>query len=134
VLALGALVWVAFVVVSCVVGPGFLLIPSALRATRAVADRERSRLTRWGPEVVGAMPFPDDWRTALRDSAVRRELAGLMLQATIGFAAGLLGLALSLYAVQSLTFPLCSGSFGIPPGRDWRSGTSTVLRMPSWSV
>jgi signal transduction histidine kinase len=91
---------------SCAAGVGFLLVPSALRMVRAVADRERARLSRWGPEVIGAAPVPAGSRAALRDAGVRRELGWLAAHATAGFVIGLLGLALPLYAVQSLTFPL----------------------------
>lgn len=113
-LALAALVWTLVVAVTCLLGVGFILIPSALQATRAIADRERARLTRWGPEVIGAEPLPDGRLVALRDPAVRRELGWTLLHATFGFVIGLLGLALPLYAVQSLTFPLWFGL--LPPG------------------
>jgi signal transduction histidine kinase len=105
-LALAALTYVVAVALSCAVGVGFLLVPSALRTVRAVADRERARLSRWGPEMMGPAPVPDGLRVALRDAAVRRELGWLAAHATGGFVIGLLGLALPLYAVQSLTFPL----------------------------
>ncbi|WP_443079353.1 hypothetical protein [Streptomyces sp. P5-A9] len=35
--------------VACLAGVGLLLATSALRALHAVAERERRRLTRWGP-------------------------------------------------------------------------------------
>jgi signal transduction histidine kinase len=105
-LALAALSYVVAVGLSCAAGVGFLLVPSALRMVRAVADRERARLSRWGPEVIGAAPVPAGSRAALRDAGVRRELGWLAAHATAGFVIGLLGLALPLYAVQSLTFPL----------------------------
>ncbi|NEA36845.1 sensor domain-containing protein [Streptomyces sp. SID13031] len=113
-LALAAVVWVMIVALSCLIGIGFLLIPSALQVTRAIADRERARLTRWGPEVVGAEPLPDGRWEAVRNPSVRRELGWLLLHATFGFLIGLLGLTLPLYAVQSLTFPLWYGL--LPPG------------------
>jgi len=105
-LALAALVYVVAVALACVAGVGLLLVPSALRMVRAVADRERARLSRWGPEVIDPGPVPAGSRVALRDGAVRRELGWLPVHATGGFVIGLLGLALPLYAVQSLTFPL----------------------------
>lgn len=105
-LALAGLVALVTVAVSCVAGVGLLLAPSALRMVRAIADRERARLTRWGPEVIGPAPVPDELRAALRDAGVRRELGWVAVHATCGFVIGLLGLALPLYALQFLTFPL----------------------------
>ncbi|WBQ02630.1 sensor histidine kinase [Kribbella sp. CA-293567] len=113
-LALAALFWTAVVAVLSVLGVGVFLIPSALQVTRAIADRERARLTRWGPDVIGAEPLADGRWQALRDPAVRRELSWLLLHATFGFAIGLLGLGLPLYAVQSLSFPLWFEL--LPPG------------------
>ena len=42
----------------CVIATGVVLVPTAPRMVRAVADRERARLSRWGPEIVGAGPVP----------------------------------------------------------------------------
>ena len=96
VLALAMLVWVLVVAALCVVGVGLLLVPGALRGVRFVADRERARLSRWGPEIVPPEP----------GRAGPREVGWLATHATIGFAIGLIGLSLPLYAVQDLTFPL----------------------------
>jgi hypothetical protein len=74
-LAGGALVLVLVTMVACLAGVGLFLVPAALRTVRGVADRERVRLSRWGPEVLGAEPVPASARAALRDAAVRRELA-----------------------------------------------------------
>jgi signal transduction histidine kinase len=105
-LALAGAVWLIAVVLACLVGVGVLLIPSVPVVARAVADRERARLSRWGPELVGPPPVPPGLRAALRDVPVRRDVAWMVLHATIGFGIGLLGMSLPLYAVQSLTFPL----------------------------
>jgi signal transduction histidine kinase len=105
-LALAGLLWVLVVALTCVVGVGVRLIPSAAYVTRAVADRERGRLSRWGPEIFSAGPPPDEWRGVVRDVTARRELGWLAAHGTFGFAIGLVGLTLPLYAVQSLTFPL----------------------------
>src|SRR5690349_17186604 len=99
-LALAALLWVLAVALSCLVGAGLLLAPSAVRIVRAVADRERARLSRWGVELIGPPPLPAGLRAALRDEAVRREFAWLAGHATFGFLLGLLGLSLPLYAVE----------------------------------
>lgn len=123
-LALAGLVWAVLVALSCVVGIGFLLLPSVAQATRAIADRERARLTRWGPEVIGSEPVPEGRWVVFRDRAVRRELGWLLLHATFGFLIGLVGLALPLYAVQSLSFPLWYGLLpagtGGPGLTNWR--------------
>nr|WP_232377849.1 sensor domain-containing protein [Micromonospora humida] len=52
VLAIGALLCLLIVLVSSILGVGILLIPGALRVVRSVADRERLRLSRWGPEIL----------------------------------------------------------------------------------
>jgi hypothetical protein len=105
-LALAALVWAAVVAVFCIVGVGLLLVPTVFRVARAVADRERARLTRWGPAVVGPPPLPDGAREALRDPDVRRELVWLACHGTAGFMLGAIGISLPVYAVEDGTFPL----------------------------
>jgi signal transduction histidine kinase len=104
--ALTGLIWVIAVALTCVVGVGVVLAPTALRVVRAVADRERARLSRWGPEVIDAGPLPAGPRAALRDPTVRRELGWVALHATFGFGLGLIGVSLPIYAAESLTFPL----------------------------
>ena len=106
VLALAGLIVVGAVSLACVVGVGVVLAPTALRVVRAVAERERARLSRWGPEIIGPGPVPAGLRAALRDSAVRRELGWVAVHATYGSAIGLIGLTLPVYAAESLTFPL----------------------------
>lgn len=105
-LALGVLVWLVAVALTCVVGVGLLLAPSALRAVRWTADRERTRLGRWGDAVTGTGPVPDGLRTALTDPGVRRDTAWLAVHATWGLVVGLVGVALPLFAARDLTFPL----------------------------
>ena len=105
-LALGALLWAAIVAVTCLVGVGLPAAPGALRAVRAVADRERARLSRWGGPIPAPGPVPAGLRTAARDPFVRRELGWVALHSLVGLVTGLVGLALPLYAVQDITFPL----------------------------
>src|SRR3569833_1401435 len=56
-LAAAVLLWLGVVAIACLVRPGRTLAPSATRAVRGVAERERARLSRWGPAVVGP-PLP----------------------------------------------------------------------------
>ena len=105
VLALVVLLWLAVVAVTCLVGVGLLLVPAALRALRAVADRERARLSRWGPEVIGPEPARRRLRAALADPTARRELRWLVGHGTLGLLLGLIGLTLPLIAVQRRHVP-----------------------------
>ena len=99
------------------------LLPAALRFVRAVADRERARLSGWGPEIVGPGPVPAGFRAALRDPAVPREVGWVVTHATFGLVIGLIGLACPLYAAQDLTFPiwweLVPGEIGNPGIAFW---------------
>lgn len=106
VLALLTALWAAAVLLFSLAGVGLLLAPVTLRIVRAVADRERARLSRWGPEIIGPEPLPDRLRDALRDPAVHRDLAWLAVHATFGFGLGVLGLTLPVYAVEDITWPL----------------------------
>jgi signal transduction histidine kinase len=106
ILALVALLWLVAVALACLVGVGLLLAPTALRAMRVIADRERARLSRWGPEVIGPPPAPARLRTAVTDRTSRRELAWSVSHATLGLAIGLVGLVLPLNAARDATFPL----------------------------
>ncbi|HEX6342707.1 MAG TPA: sensor domain-containing protein [Umezawaea sp.] len=99
-LATVVLVWIGVVVLLSCVGVGILLVPSALRVLRAVANRERARL-----DVLDPGPVPREARAAVRDVVVRRELAWLLLHATAGFAVGFTGIAMPLTMVQNTTYP-----------------------------
>ncbi|BEL03674.1 sensor histidine kinase [Actinoplanes sichuanensis] len=105
-LALGALIWAAVVAALSLVGVGLPLVPTVFRVARMVADRERARLSRWGPALVGPPPLPAGLREALRDQGVRRELAWLTWHGTVGFMLGAIGISLPVYAVEDVTFPL----------------------------
>ena len=109
VLALLVLVVVLVVAVLCLVGVGVLLVPGTLRLLRAVADRERARISRTGPPLPPAGTPPGTARVALRDLVVRRELGWLVLHATFGVVIGLVGLTLPLWVVQDVTYPLWYG-------------------------
>jgi signal transduction histidine kinase len=105
-LALAVLLWLIVVAVGCLVGVGVLLMPSALRAVRVVANRERARLSYWGPDIVQLEVVSVRLRSAVRDPLFRRESGWLAVHATLGFAAGLLGLSAASNAVRDTTFPL----------------------------
>jgi signal transduction histidine kinase len=105
-LALALLVWAVVVAVLCLVGVGLLLVPGTLRALRSLADRERRRLGRRGPELLPAGAVPARVRTALADAVVRRELGWLPVHATWGFLLGFTGVLLPVYALRDLSFPL----------------------------
>jgi signal transduction histidine kinase len=100
-LATAALVVLGSVAVLSLLGVGVLLLPAALRTLRSVANRERTRLS-----VLEPAPVPRSARAALRDVAVRRELAWLPLHATAGFAAGFVGLVMPATMLQNTTYPL----------------------------
>ncbi|MDG4832787.1 sensor domain-containing protein [Solwaraspora sp. WMMD1047] len=105
VLALLALAWLLVTALTSLVGVGLLLVPSALSALRAVADRERARLSRWGPEIIGPGAAQPSLRRAVADRATRREAAWLVTHAGFGMLLALIGLTLPLNAVRDLTFP-----------------------------
>ncbi|WP_406673961.1 sensor domain-containing protein [Nonomuraea sp. N2-4H] len=120
-LALLALVGLILVGVACLVGVGLPLLPTALRALRAVADRERARLSRWGPdELISPDPVPDGWREAIARPASRRELAWVVPHATIGLLIGFMGLTLPFSAVRDLLYPLYWRL--LPPGETVGAG------------
>ncbi|MEV8440713.1 sensor domain-containing protein [Actinosynnema sp. NPDC051121] len=100
-LALAVLVWISVVGLLSCVGAGVLLVPSALRTLRSVANRERVRLDVLAPDAV-----PQQVRAALRDVAVRRELAWLPLHATAGLAIGFVAIAMPATMLQNTTYPL----------------------------
>nr|WP_221376978.1 sensor domain-containing protein [Actinoplanes polyasparticus] len=104
VLALALLFWLFIVAVTSLAGVGLVFAPTAVRAVRAVADRERARLSRWGPEIVGPEPLAPGLR-AWSDPAVWREVAWLVEHATLGFVISIFSLTIPLSAVQDLTYP-----------------------------
>ncbi|MEV0379378.1 sensor domain-containing protein [Nonomuraea sp. NPDC050643] len=114
-LALVALIGVITVMALCLVGIGLPLVPHALRAVRAVANRERARLSRWGPDVIiDPDPVPPGVRDAIRHPATSRELRWLLTHATLGLLLGVIGMTLPFSALRDLLFPLYMGL--LPPG------------------
>jgi signal transduction histidine kinase len=106
VLALVAVLWLLVTAALCLVGVGLFLVPSALRVVRVVADRERARLSRWGPEIIGPEPVPVRLVAAVTAPTTRKELGWVVCHATIGMLLGLAGLTIPVRAVQDLSFPL----------------------------
>src|SRR5947209_777814 len=105
-LAFLALLWLVLIGLTCVVGVGLLLAPTVPRLVRSTAERERTRLSRWGPEVMGEGPAPAGLRAALADPAFRRELRWLPVHGTFGLFVGLLGLTMLIDAMQDVSYPL----------------------------
>lgn len=132
---------------ACLVGIGLPLLPSMLALTRLVADKERTRLSRWGEPVVSPYPpaLPDaSWRATLgaarRDPATRRDLLWLFLHVPSGLVLGVLGLSLPIMAVRDATFPLywrllpsneMTTGFGIPVST-WSGAFATALVSLVW--
>jgi signal transduction histidine kinase len=101
VLAVAASLWLLGTAVLCLVGVGLLLVPAALRLLRTVADRERRRL-----EILGPAPVPREWRAALADASVRRELGWVVCHSTFGLVLGLTALTLAVDVMHDASFPL----------------------------
>ncbi|GLY90338.1 sensor histidine kinase [Actinoallomurus iriomotensis] len=106
-LAFAALLWLAVVALGCLVGLRRLLAPSAPRVVRSIAERERARLSRWGPTIIGpATPPPTHIRAALADPDGRREVRWLFVHGTLGLLLSVTAVMLVVYTVQDVTFPL----------------------------
>ncbi|MFI8303120.1 sensor histidine kinase [Streptomyces sp. NPDC085927] len=141
ILALVVLLWLAVTAVACFVGVGLLLLPSALHAVRAVADRERARLSRWGPEIIGPAPLPSGLRAAVTDRTVRREAYWVAAHGTLGMFLGAVGLTLPLNAAHDIGFPLwwqlvpesaATAAAGWWPVRDWPGALFVLLMGAGW--
>ena len=141
VLALAVLVLLAVTAVTGLVGVGLLMAPLALRALHAVAGRERSRLTRWGPEIAAPNPPPTRLRLAVADLTTRRELRWLAGHATLGLLLGLIGVLLPLFAARDTTFPLwwrlvpkgaTSTSLGVGTANNWLDALAAALLGLGW--
>jgi signal transduction histidine kinase len=106
VLAAVAVLWLLLSLVLCLVGVGFYLLSPALRLVRMVADRERARLSRWGPEIMGAEPVPARLGEALRQPTVLRELGWIGCHATLGMLLSLTALTMPIDGLHDLLLPL----------------------------
>jgi signal transduction histidine kinase len=100
-LAVAALAWLLVTAALSLVGVGLLLLPSTLRLVRAVADRERRRLSHGGREIISPATVPSP-----RDPATRRELGWLACHATVGFTLGAAALTLPVDILHDASFPI----------------------------
>ncbi|MFE7441047.1 sensor histidine kinase [Streptomyces chartreusis] len=141
ILALMVLLLLAVCTFTAPLGVGLLLAPGALRALHALAGLERTRLARWGPEVVAPEPPPTRLRAALTDPTTRRELQWLVRHASVGLLLGLLGFWLPLLAVRDTTFPLywrffptdaTATSIGIGTSSSWADALAVTLLGVGW--
>ncbi|MFF5161333.1 sensor domain-containing protein [Streptomyces sp. NPDC000348] len=140
-MALGVLVLVAVVAVTAPAGVGLLLAPAVVRALHALADRERGRLARRGPEIVAPDPPAAALRAALADPTTWRELRWALRHGSLGFLLGLLGVWLPLAAFRDTLFPLVwpfappntsSTSFGFGVAHTWPQALSVSLIGVGW--
>nr|WP_308298791.1 sensor domain-containing protein [Streptomyces sp. GESEQ-35] len=141
VVALAVLLWLVLAAVTVPLGVGLLMAPRALRALHSLADRERDRLGRWGPEVIGPGPAPTRLRLALVDTTTRRELRWLVRHATLGLLLGMFGVLLPLMAVRDSLFPAywwlipkdaSSTSIGFGPAQSWADALAVALLGLGW--
>lgn len=125
------------------VGLGLLLAPGALRALHGLAAGERTRLARWGPEVVPPHPPPTRPRAALGDPVTLRELRWLLRHTAVGLPMGLFGFWLPLLAVRDTAFPLywrlvpadaTATSIGIGIATTWPDALAVGLLGVGWTA
>jgi signal transduction histidine kinase len=134
-LALGLLAW------SVVAG---LLLPGpTLRGLHALADRERTRLARWGTQTPAYDGRPEDLRGARRDPVTRGELGWLVRHATLGSLVGFLAVLAPFSAARDLTFPLwwwtlpdgwASPSLGFWVVHGWAGVAPVVALGAAWAT
>lgn len=141
VLALLVLAWLLLGVLTVPLGVGVLLTPVALSAAHALAHRERERLGRWGPEIVGPERPSARLRLAWGDPVTRRTLRWLVRHGTFGLLLGALGVMLPLFAVRDVSFPLwwrlvpegvTSTSIGIGTAGSWADAGAAGLLGLCW--
>ncbi|SDG21395.1 Signal transduction histidine kinase [Sinosporangium album] len=141
ILALVALLSMTVTALACLIGAGLSLVPVALRGLRAVANRERTRLSRWGTqEIIAAPPPPTALRAALADTTVWRELAWAVVHASVGLLLGLLALTLPVHVLQDATFALwwwllppeeaTSATYGMWEVKDFPSAVAVAGLVP----
>ncbi|MFC8679432.1 sensor histidine kinase [Streptomyces griseorubiginosus] len=119
----------------------WLALPQGVRVLHALADMERARLTRWGPEVIAPPRPPARLRAALTDPTTRRELRWLLRHLAVGLPLGMLGFVLPLLAVRDTAFPLywrlaptdaTATSIGIGVAHSWPDALAVCLLGVGW--
>ncbi|CAM5457011.1 sensor histidine kinase [Streptomyces griseorubiginosus] len=119
----------------------WLALPKGVRVLHALADMERARLTRWGPEVIAPARPPARLRAALTDPTTRRELRWLLRHLAVGLPLGMLGFVLPLLAVRDTAFPLywrlaptdaTATSIGIGVAHSWPDALAVCLLGVGW--
>lgn len=142
--ALPLLAGVVITVITTPAGLGLLLAPVMVRLVRALADRERHRLGRFGcfgAEIVSPGPVPSGLRAALADATVRRELVWLLWHASAGLLLGAIGVLIPICALRDLTFPLTwfltpeaptTTSIGLGLARQWSDTFWVPLLVFGW--
>ncbi|MFF4632981.1 sensor histidine kinase [Streptomyces griseorubiginosus] len=119
----------------------WLALPKGVRVLHALADMERARLTRWGPEVIAPPRPPARLRAALTDPTTRRELRWLLRHLAVGLPLGMLGFVLPLLAVRDTAFPLywrlaptdaTATSIGIGVAHSWPDALAVCLLGVGW--
>lgn len=121
----------------------WLVLPGGVRALHALAGAERTRLARWGPEVIAPAPPPRRLPDALTDATTRRELLWLVRHFAVGLPLGLLGIVLPVLAVRDTAFPLywrlaptdaTATSIGIGVARSWPDALAVGLLGVGWTA
>lgn len=141
ILALLCLLLIILTAATCLIGVGLLVVRPVLRLVRTVADRERVRLSRTGPEIIGGQPVPAGLRVAVTDPAVHRELIWVALHATLGLLLGVLGLVTPINVLRDGTFFLwwqwlpageATSSLGFPVVHDLAGALGVSLLGLVW--
>ncbi|MEQ4723513.1 sensor domain-containing protein [Nonomuraea sp. B19D2] len=105
-LALVTVVGWVLVGTACLIGIGLPMVRPMLSVTRAVAERERARLGRWGDQVVSPYPATRPAKGWHTDPATWRDLIWLAIHSTLGLLLGLLGIILPIMGLRDASFPL----------------------------